>query len=53
MAREIFTALDDSEEDIFPDPVSRNLAEGWRNDVVKAFERRYAGLLPASVVDDA
>ncbi len=49
VARAIFDGLARGEEDIFPDPVSRALAEGWRNGVVKAFEHEYASLLPASV----
>lgn len=53
VAREILASLEKGEEDIFPDPVSRNLAEGWRNGVVKAFERQYAGFLPPSIVDAA
>jgi NAD(P)-dependent dehydrogenase (short-subunit alcohol dehydrogenase family) len=49
VAREILDGLERGEEDIFPDPVSRALAEGWRGGVVKAFEHQYAGLLPPSV----
>jgi hypothetical protein len=37
------------EEDIFPDPASQSIAEGWRNGVVKAMERQFAGFVPASV----
>lgn len=51
VAREILAGLERGEEDIFPDPLSRNLAEGWRNGVVKAFERQYAGFLPQSVME--
>jgi NAD(P)-dependent dehydrogenase (short-subunit alcohol dehydrogenase family) len=32
----IFEGLEDGEEDIFPDPASRPLTEGWRAGVVKA-----------------
>lgn len=53
VAREIFDGLERGEEDIFPDPLSRNLAEGWRNGVVKAFEHQYAGFLPPSVANAA
>lgn len=49
VAREIFDGLRRGEEDIFPDPVSRTMAEGWRNGVVKAFEHQYAGFLPQSM----
>ena len=53
VAREIVDGLERGEEDIFPDPVSRNLAEGWRSGVVKAFERQYAGFLPPSIAGAA
>ncbi len=53
VAREILDGLERGEEDIFPDPVSRMLAEGWRNGVVKGFERQYASFLPPSVANAA
>ena len=36
----IFDGLENGEEDIFPDPTSQTLADGWRTGVTKAFERR-------------
>jgi NAD(P)-dependent dehydrogenase (short-subunit alcohol dehydrogenase family) len=42
----IFDGLAIGEEDIFPDPASQSIAEGWRTGVAKAFERQYAGFLP-------
>jgi NAD(P)-dependent dehydrogenase (short-subunit alcohol dehydrogenase family) len=36
----IFDGLEKGEEDIFPDPTSQTLADGWRGGVTKAFERR-------------
>ena len=36
----IFDGLEKGEEDIFPDPTSRSLADGWRSGVAKALERR-------------
>jgi NAD(P)-dependent dehydrogenase (short-subunit alcohol dehydrogenase family) len=36
----IFDDLEKEEEDIFPDPISRAMAEGWRAGVTKALERR-------------
>jgi NAD(P)-dependent dehydrogenase (short-subunit alcohol dehydrogenase family) len=36
----IFDGLENGEEDIFPDPTSRSIADGWRAGVVKALERR-------------
>ena len=49
-AQGIFDGLENGEEDIFPDPVSRSLAEGWRTGVVKALERQFAGVAPANAV---
>jgi len=48
VAQGIFDGLERNEEDIFPDPASRSIAEGWRSGVAKAFERQYAGFVPAS-----
>src|SRR5262245_29378042 len=50
VARAIFDGVKSGEEDIFPDPVSQTIAEGWRAGVIKAFERQYAGFLPESAV---
>ena len=41
-AQNILDGVENLEEDIFPDPVSKALAEGWNNSVVKAFERQNA-----------
>lgn len=46
----IFDGLQNGEEDIFPDPMSRQVAEEWRNGVAKQFERRYAGIVPESAM---
>ena len=46
VAAGIFDGLENGEEDIFPDPASQSIAEGWRNGVAKAFERQYAGFVP-------
>jgi NAD(P)-dependent dehydrogenase (short-subunit alcohol dehydrogenase family) len=48
-AQHIFDGLEKGEEDIFPDPASASTAEGWRNGVVKALERQFAGFVPESV----
>jgi NAD(P)-dependent dehydrogenase (short-subunit alcohol dehydrogenase family) len=48
-AKGIFDGLENGEEDIFPDPASQSIAEGWRDGVAKAFERQYAGFVPQSV----
>jgi NAD(P)-dependent dehydrogenase (short-subunit alcohol dehydrogenase family) len=50
VARAIFDGIDRGEEDIFPDPFSQALAEGWRAGVAKALERQNAALLDAAPV---
>ena len=44
VARAIFDAVEKEEEDIFPDPMSQSVAEGWRNSAAKALERQLAAL---------
>jgi NAD(P)-dependent dehydrogenase (short-subunit alcohol dehydrogenase family) len=48
-ARGIFDGLEKGEEDIFPDPASRSIAEGWRTGAAKALERQYAAFVPESM----
>jgi len=47
VARAIFDGVENGEEDIFPDPLSRAMADGWRGGVAKQFERQNAALVPA------
>jgi NAD(P)-dependent dehydrogenase (short-subunit alcohol dehydrogenase family) len=49
VARAIFDAVENDEEDIFPDPMSQSMDESWRNGAVKAFERQLAALAQAPV----
>jgi len=49
-ARGILDGLDRGDEDIFPDPASQPLAEGWRAGVVKGLEREFGGFAPAKAV---
>ena len=51
VARAIFDGLEKGEEDIFPDPMSETIAEGWRNGVSKALERQFAAYLPQSAAN--
>jgi hypothetical protein len=44
-ARGILDGLERSEEDIFPDPTSQSIADGWRNGAAKALERQFAAFL--------
>jgi NAD(P)-dependent dehydrogenase (short-subunit alcohol dehydrogenase family) len=50
-ARGIFDGLEKGDEDIFPDPASQSIAEGWRTGAVKALERQCAGFVPESVAN--
>jgi hypothetical protein len=45
----IFDGFDKGEEEIFPDPASQSIAEGWRAGVSKALERQFAAFLAQSV----
>ena len=47
VARAIWDGVEKDEEDIFPDPMSSAMAEGWRNGVVKEFERQSAAMTAA------
>jgi NAD(P)-dependent dehydrogenase (short-subunit alcohol dehydrogenase family) len=44
-AQSIYDGLERGEEDIFPDPMSQPMAEGWRNGIGKALERQFAAFL--------
>ena len=47
----IFDGLEKGEEDIFPDPASQPMAEGWRAGVAKVLERQFATLVPQSAAN--
>jgi NAD(P)-dependent dehydrogenase (short-subunit alcohol dehydrogenase family) len=44
----IFEGIERGEEDIFPDPASRSVADGWRNGAAKALERQFAAFVPGN-----
>lgn len=46
--RGIFAGLERGEEDIFPDPASQSVADGWRNGAAKALERQFAAFVPGN-----
>jgi NADPH:quinone reductase-like Zn-dependent oxidoreductase len=52
-AQGIFDGLEKGEEDIFPDPTSRSIAEGWRAGAVKALEHQFASFVPARAANAA
>jgi len=45
VARAILDGVQRGDEDIFPDPMSETLAEGWRTGAAKALERESAAVL--------
>jgi NAD(P)-dependent dehydrogenase (short-subunit alcohol dehydrogenase family) len=47
VAQAIFDAIDNGEEDIFPDPASAPIAARWRDSVGKQLERQLAQVAPA------
>ena len=49
VARAILDAVDNGEQDIFPDPMSRALASGWHSGPAKELERQNAALLAEPV----
>jgi NAD(P)-dependent dehydrogenase (short-subunit alcohol dehydrogenase family) len=46
VARRIFDGVEKGEEEIFPDPMSESIAEGWRNGAVKALQQQFSALVP-------
>ena len=49
VAQAIFDGVENEEEDIFPDPMSRSLAESWHTGAVKAHERENAAFVAEPV----
>jgi NAD(P)-dependent dehydrogenase (short-subunit alcohol dehydrogenase family) len=50
VARAIFDGVEDGEGEIFPDPMSEPIAEGWRGSAVKALQRQFAGYVEQTPV---
>ena len=50
VARGTLDGVERGEEEIFPDPMSQSLADGWRAGVAKEFERQNAALVAAEPV---
>jgi NAD(P)-dependent dehydrogenase (short-subunit alcohol dehydrogenase family) len=50
VARAIFDAVDNGQEEIFPDPWSESVAPCWYGGAAKALERQYAAVLDAEPV---
>lgn len=47
VAEAIFDGVAKGEEDIFPDPMARSIADSWRGGAAKAMERQFATLVAA------
>jgi NAD(P)-dependent dehydrogenase (short-subunit alcohol dehydrogenase family) len=45
VAQAIIDGVENGDEDIFPDPMSATMAEGWRSGVTKELERQNAALI--------
>jgi len=50
VARATLDGVEQGEEEIFPDPMSQSLADGWRGGIAKQFERQNAALVPADPI---
>jgi NAD(P)-dependent dehydrogenase (short-subunit alcohol dehydrogenase family) len=53
VARAILDGVENGDEEIFPDPLSGAMAEGWRNSASKALERQMAALVQAEPINQA
>jgi NAD(P)-dependent dehydrogenase (short-subunit alcohol dehydrogenase family) len=53
VARAILDGIEREEEDIFPDPMSESIAEGWRKGATKALERQFAAYTPENMAKGA
>ena len=51
VAQAIFDGVAKGEEEIFPDPMSESIAEGWHGGAVKALQRQFAALVNAEPVN--
>ncbi|MFS8115353.1 SDR family NAD(P)-dependent oxidoreductase [Rhizobium jaguaris] len=52
VAAGILDGMERGEEDIFPDPFSEQIADGWRAGVVKALEQQFAAFVPPTAMDE-
>lgn len=52
-ARAILDGVENDEEEIFPDPMSVQVAEGWRSSAVKALQRQFAAYVQDTPVKSA
>jgi NAD(P)-dependent dehydrogenase (short-subunit alcohol dehydrogenase family) len=52
-ARGIFDGLERGDEEIFPDPASQSIAEGWRAGMAKTLEREFSAFAPPIAANGA
>jgi len=50
VARGVLDGVEKDEEEIFPDPMSASIAEGWRSSAVKALQRQFAAYVEQTPV---
>jgi NAD(P)-dependent dehydrogenase (short-subunit alcohol dehydrogenase family) len=50
VASAILDGVENGEEEIFPDPASSSMAEGWRSGVAKALEHQFTALVAAQAI---
>jgi NAD(P)-dependent dehydrogenase (short-subunit alcohol dehydrogenase family) len=51
-ARAILNGVENEDEEIFPDPMSETIAEGWRSSAVKALQRQFAAYVGQTPVKE-
>jgi NAD(P)-dependent dehydrogenase (short-subunit alcohol dehydrogenase family) len=49
--RAIFDGVEKEDEEIFPDPMSEAIAEGWRSSAVKALQRQFAAYVEQTPIE--
>jgi len=49
-ARGILDGVEKGDEEIFPDPMSASIADGWRGSAVKALQRQFAAYVEETPV---
>jgi NAD(P)-dependent dehydrogenase (short-subunit alcohol dehydrogenase family) len=52
-ARAIFDGVEKDDEEIFPDPMSEAIAEGWRSSAVKALQRQFAAYVAQTPIESS
>ncbi len=53
VAEAILNGMESGEEDIFPDPMSRGIADGWRDGVCKMLEHQMSAYTPEKMAKSA